>query len=488
MTSTLPISDIINIVVQTSPQPAIPSGFNLGLIVGASDVIPGSTYDRVRVYADLAAMISDGFASSSPEYGAAVLYFGQSPRPPKVAIGRWISTEPVVDALTACRRANTDWYQFTVCGVSDIEIYNLAAWAEVAQPSSVYFYTTADAAVLNGIPGTSQIETATVVGSVTLAGNAEITVTAASMDNSPKTMVVPVLLNDNAAAVAAKIVAVLNADPDVSFMFKATSSGASVALEANLQAVDDNTFNVGIGNGTCTGLTPAPMSVDTAAGVTGSLAGQLKALGYTHTLGQYSTTPDAVEAIGGYAMGANTGAAGSAYTLAYKPEIGVPPEALTEQQVANIKNTNCNAYINRGNTYNLFEQGVMASGMHFDERLGLDLLANSIRIAVMNLLIYVDKVPQDEQGITLLFDTINVACKQYGPDGTHFLGAGRWNGPQIKTLNTGDMLVKGYTILADSIDDQPQMDRSARKAPNIYIPIKLAGAVESIMITVQVNE
>jgi len=56
-----------------------------------------------------------------------------------------------------------------------------------------------------GVPtsGVLQVETAVVVGTITLAGNAKFTVTAAGMTGSPKDISVAVALNDTAAQVAA---------------------------------------------------------------------------------------------------------------------------------------------------------------------------------------------------------------------------------------------------------------------------------------------
>jgi predicted heme/steroid binding protein len=366
--ATLPLSDIVSVSVVVSPVAAARSGFNLGLIVGNSAVI--SATERIRLYSDLNAMIADGFAANSPEYLAAQLYFAQNPRPQKVAVGRWDNAnETAVQAITACRVKNTDWYACMICGAQKADILAVAAYIETAEPKSVFFYTTADA--------------------------------------------------------------------------------------------------------------------DVKAGTDGNVMKELKASSYSRTLGQYSTYPDAVAAIMGYAMGANTGVANSAYTLAYKQEVGVTPEALTLTEVATIKGQNGNVYVNRGNVYNLFEQGVMANGQHFDEVLGLDMLVNDILLSVMDLLTGVSKVPQTEGGTTLLVNAIAGPCNRALNRG--FIAPGVWNAAPVLSLNTGDMLSQGYLILSETIDSQPQADRDARIAPPIYVCVKLAGAIEHVVISVQVN-
>jgi hypothetical protein len=114
-----------------------------------------------------------------------------------------------------------------------------------------------------------QVETATVVGSVTGGGNATVVVTAAGMLNSPKTVSVAVLNLDTASAVGGKIRTALGADADISNFFTIGGSGAAVSLTHKNALANDTTLNISIDNGTCTGLTAAPTSANTTAGVAG---------------------------------------------------------------------------------------------------------------------------------------------------------------------------------------------------------------------------
>lgn len=367
--STLLLSDIVEISVVLSPVATIRSGFNIGLIVGSSTHISAS--DRVKVYTGIAGMIADGFLSTEAEYKAATLYFSQNPKPTKVAIGRWDTTgsETALQAITACRVKNTDWFACYLCGAVKADILAIAPYIEAVEPDSAFFYTTADADVLAGT-----------------AGNVMLT---------------------------------------------------------------------------------------------------LKAALYMRTIGQYSTYQDAAVSIMGYAMGANTGLANTAYTLAYKSEVGVTPEVLTADQLAIMEDQNGNYYVNRGNTYNVFQQGIMANGMHFDELINLDMLKNDIQLAVMDLLTGVSKVPQNESGITLLVSAITSPCNSARDRG--FLSPGIWNAPSILNLDTGDTLSQGYVILTETIDSQSELDRSSRIAPPIYVCVKLAGAIEFVAIQINVN-
>ena len=139
---------------------------------------------------------------------------------------------------------------------------------------------------------TAQVETATVVGTVTEAGNAKAVVTAAGMAGSPKTYEVPVAYNNSAAIVAGKMRTILAADAVLTAMFNVGGTGATVVLTAVAPAANDATLNIATDNDTCTGLTTEATSVNTTAGVAydtvtvgiGSLIGMPHILEYTSML------------------------------------------------------------------------------------------------------------------------------------------------------------------------------------------------------------
>lgn len=121
-----------------------------------------------------------------------------------------------------------------------------------------------------GVAPVLQVETATIVGTITDAGTATVVVTAAGMSNSPKTVKVPVTTSDTAANVASKVRVGLRADPDVSAFFTVSGTGANVVLTAKTAAANDGTLNISSDNGTCTGLTTEATSANTTAGGAGT--------------------------------------------------------------------------------------------------------------------------------------------------------------------------------------------------------------------------
>jgi hypothetical protein len=128
----------------------------------------------------------------------------------------------------------------------------------------------ATGAVTGVDPGVLQVETATVVAAagITTVGNATVIVTAANLVGSPLTVFVPLLLTDNTAnLVATKIRAGLAVTAAITSIFTVGGTGADITLTAAKAIANDTTLNISIDNGTCAGITAAPTSMDTTAGV-----------------------------------------------------------------------------------------------------------------------------------------------------------------------------------------------------------------------------
>jgi hypothetical protein len=115
--------------------------------------------------------------------------------------------------------------------------------------------------------GQRQIETATVVGTITLAGNVTVITTASGMTSSPITTNVAVLLADTADTVSQKIRTALGAVANITNKFIVEGSGSQVVLKRLIAAANDATLNISVENGTCTGLTDDTSSENTLAGV-----------------------------------------------------------------------------------------------------------------------------------------------------------------------------------------------------------------------------
>jgi len=207
---------------------------------------------------------------------------------------------------------------------------------------------------------------------------------------------------------------------------------------------------------------------------------------FNHTLCVYTEVSLYIAAaLLGWAMGANTGADNSAFALAYKELVNIKVDDLDDEIVNDIKRANGNYYINRGGQYDCFETGVMSSGAWFDEIINLHMLENRIQAAVMELLKSRPKVPGTESGVLMITTAILPELDTAQRIG--FIAPGIWDAPPIRNLATGDAVPNGYFIQSDPVDSLTQADREARQAPPIFIALKLAGALQHVVIQIDVN-
>ena len=208
--------------------------------------------------------------------------------------------------------------------------------------------------------------------------------------------------------------------------------------------------------------------------------------GYDNVVGLYSETAYAGAALMGLALGMNTGAADSAYTLAYKALNGVAVSDLTNTQVENLEGKNGNCYIKRGTSYTILEKGVSASGKFFDEVIGLDQLAYDLQNACMDALVSANgKVPYTDAGALQFVLACNGVCDAAVRTG--FIAPGVWKGNTVIALENGDTLESGYMCQTEPVVSQSAEAKLTRKAPPVYVCAILAGAIHSVVIRVDVE-
>lgn len=213
----------------------------------------------------------------------------------------------------------------------------------------------------------------------------------------------------------------------------------------------------------------------------------LKANNLGRTFDQYSQyDPQAVASMFARAATVNFNASRTTQTLKFKQEPGVRAETITETQAAALTAKNVNVFVNYDNDTAIIQQGVMADGTFFDERHGLDWLENDIQTAVYNLLYTsTTKIPQTDEGTHLIVTTIEDRLAQAVANG--LVAPGVWNAGGFGQLQQGDYLSKGFYVYAPPVPTQGQADREARKSVPIQIAVKLAGAVHSVDVLINVN-
>jgi hypothetical protein len=458
-TSTLPLSTVVDVVVNISAQaPATPT-FNQGLIVGTSVVIGSVTgaKPRLRLYTTLAEMVTDGFTTTSPEYIAASIYLSQSPAPQYIWIGRQDLTSIATLTIDVAGTGYAVGDTFNVTQASASLGTGIVTAETAGVPSAI--------AIVPGSQGTGY-SVATALPTTTLTGSGaglEVNITAIG-ESALQALQACRLASP--AWWACAVLAAVDAD--------------HIAIGTWAQAITPQLCYF-YTSGTAASLN----------GTTGNVFSVLKAGNYTRAFGIYSTTQSGLapnniysqSAAMGVCMGLNTGLAGSQFTMKFKELVGIAVEPLSLTQINLLETNNANLYLSYANSYSWIEQGVVASGQFLDTILGVDMLASDYQYSVVDLLTENPSIGQDNAGQTQILNVINQANARAATRG--FLAPGTWGGATILNLVAGTSLPSGYLSQSAPYTVPPPANRQAMP---IYVAIILAGAVHSVLINVNVQQ
>ncbi len=143
-------------------------------------------------------------------------------------------------------------------------------------------------------------------------------------------------------------------------------------------------------------------------------------------------------------------------------------------------------YVTRGFTHYLLENGTAANGQRYDEVLYVDKIAEDLQNAAVALLAEnPDKLPQTDDSTAQFVNRFSSILMGYTDRG--ILTSSAWRGVDAGPVHNGDVVENGFALWADSYDDQPEADRAAHKAVPVQCALCLAGSIESIVITVNVQ-
>jgi hypothetical protein len=493
MTQALNPSRLVRVSVNLSPIAAPRRTFGTLMIAGDSDVI--DVGQRVRTYVDLDSVAAD-FGTSAPEYLGAALYFGQTPRPFTLMIGRW---------------ARTATSGLLKCGILPVEDRGIADWNAITDGS---FRIKIDDGSHTNITGLDFSEATNLNAVANIISGA---LSGATCTWTGERFVITSETTGTESKVSALTIATASVGIDISTIMRGTAStltsivhgiAAETAVEC-AQALAD-------ASGAWYGLTYcASVQPDTSAlvavaeyieatspsrilgctttdtdvldaEVTDDLASAMKDGGYKRTCVQYSANEFAVCSLIGRAFSVNFNANSSTITLMYKTEPGVVAEYLTETQAQTLKSKRCNVFVNYQNDTAIIQYGVMSGSAYFDEIHGLDWFVDALQNAEYNLL-YTSKtkIPQTDAGQNQIVNVAASVCAEAVNNG--LVAPGTWNADGFGQLSRGDYLKSGYYIYAAPMATQAQSIREQRIAPPMQIALKLAGAVQELDIEVNVN-
>ena len=114
--------------------------------------------------------------------------------------------------------------------------------------------------------GALQVETATIVGTITGSGDATFTITSTGMTGTALAISVAVLEDDTPAIVASKAAATIRATAAVTAMYYVSHTGAYLVLTRKSAVANVADLNIAYTNDDCTGLTADTTSDATTAG------------------------------------------------------------------------------------------------------------------------------------------------------------------------------------------------------------------------------
>jgi len=504
----LSISNLINITVNLSPSAAQGQNLNSMMILGSTQLTVGSTtvdiidvVERYRSYASLASVAFD-FGTSAPEYLSAVVWFEQFPNS-ILKIGKWAKTNTPgslrcgsvpASTLAALQAITAGSFLITLNGtVKTITGLNFSAITALTGAASV-IQTALQTALANTIclynstfqrfeitsPTTG---TGSTVSFMTTAGSGVDVSSILGGQSTNGGYIVP------GQAAESAIAAVTLFDD----FFGGQWYGLYVigTSYADIEAIAS--FTEGTTNKHTYWYTANPANNALDAGAVSSVATTdigyiLNSMGVTKTFVQYSTQNQyaALSAAAKYFsvdyQGQNT-----VIDLMYKQEPGIIPELLSQTQAANLQAKNYNVFVQYNNNTAIIQYGRNISGTPMDTIIGLDNLAIDLQTAWFNQL-YLEptKLPQTDGGDHVLVTVAEQVLYQFVQD--DFLAPGVWSQSGFGSLNKGDFLNKGYYVYANPIATQSVASRAARQTPPIQIAVKLAGAIEVIIATINVDQ
>lgn len=492
MTTGLNEGRLVRVSISLAPLAAARRNFGTLLIAGDSDVI--DVGERVRSYTDLDSVAAD-FGTTAPEYLAAALYFGQSPRPDKLMVGRW---------------ARTDTNGLVRGTVLSAAQQLLATWTAISTGSFSVGLDGGGPGDITGLDFSGETNLNGVASVITAAFGGDATCT---WDGSR--FVLKSTTTGPASAVS--YLGTAGSGVDISTMLRMTSATASAVVDGMAaETALEGAVALGDTSGLWYGLTFAAGTMpDTAAmaavagyieaatpnrifgvtetdsgvldsSVTDDLASTMSAAGYSRTLVQYSANPYAVASLLGRAFSVNFNANRSVITLMFKSEPGVVAETITETQAQTLAAKRCNVFVNYQNGTAIIQGGVMSGNAFIDERHGLDWLANALTNSCYNVLLQArTKVPQTDAGMNQLVGACTSVMAEAVNNG--LVAPGVWNAEGFGHLERGQELPTGFYLYAPPIAEQDQAVREQRTAVPIQVAAKLAGAVHDMDVLVNVN-
>lgn len=424
------LDNIVRVDITTDSRQVSQQGFGVPLLLSAN----ASFDERVRVYEQPGDLVADGFGTSSPEYRMASAIFAQSPRPPRIALGRRTRLPTMRVTLTPVVR-NGHEYAIEIDGVT-------------------YSFTSdSDAAASEIVTGLAALINADTEARVTASGTATLVLTA---DVAGEWF-------DLVAPASSFALEVDHADPgiedDLAELLLADASWYAVLCPTPSTAEIKAIARWAESNGRLA-LLDTPDTGVISSGDT-DVASALKASSYFRTSLWYHPRPGAflASALAGACLPMEPGSE----TWAYKTLAGVPAVALTPTQEANALGKNVGIYVTIAGV-NVTREGKVASGEWIDTVRGRDWLRARLQEGVFALLANARKVPFTDSGIARVETVVR--------------------GVLAEGVSVGMLSDDPAPIVSVPLASQvPKAQKAERRLPDVRWRAQFAGAIHAVDIS-----
>lgn len=430
----MPMTDHVSVVISQSSANVTRQGFGTGMFLSYY----ANWVERQRSYSSLLEVAADFTDPYSPEYLAAQSYFGQTPSPSKLVIGRGANKPTKIFQLSAINPvSNLNYtYRLKVRGKAFGE--TTVTYTSDGTPTDAE-WAAGMVAALNAVVGKNYTASGA-ASPITITGNAagdwfSVEVLDINYQKITETHVDP--------GVAADLTAIQTENSDwycllTGYNSKLYSIAAAAWVESNgkIYVADTNDTN----------------SLITAVG-NGDLMDQIKTNAYAATLCTYHPSPAVfmAAALVGRCLPLTPGGE----TWKFKTLAGVPAYSLTSTQKSNIVARNGNGY-ETISSLNITFDGKTGDGNFLDVRRGLDYLREDLTKSVFTALAANDKVPYTDAGISIIESEVRGALKRSEVNG---------------------ILDFGSEVIVPLVSSVSAADKTSRTLNNVKFKGKLAGAI-----------
>lgn len=449
----MPLSDFLAINISTAPVAPTSPGFGVPIVLGAcKNALAAFAGTLIRYYSGAAAMLTDGFLATDPEYLAAAAIFSQPVAPPTVAIGRRTSLPTHRFALTVLTAVVGRTYTVTVNGVAK-------SYTAIGGDTTSTIATALAAAI--GTPtgfGAAAAVGPVVTLTAAVAGNwARIAATSPNVDIDCQQTHVD-------AGIATDIANIAVVDSTWYAVLSCFSSQAEVAALAAWTETNQKLYLADTQDSTILGAGAA------------DIASTLKTSAYVRSPPLYHPDNGAFAAAAW--AGVNLPKSPGSETWKFSALAGVATVSLSSTQVTNLKSKNCNYYYSTAGV-GMTAEGITPSGQFVDTVRGRDALQADMQTAIFTALINppagvnpdnpqgsvpLSKIPFTDQGIAVVESVIRASLRKFVNNG--FLASSPR--PSVSAPKAAAVSIA---------------NKSARTLAPVSFTATIAGAIHSLAIT-----